>query len=103
MRSPPGFSAGKSTVWKLNKSLYGLKQASREWYKQVRAKLEGLGFTRSYFDHAIFYKIDEEGNRIILAVYVDDMLLVSKKLGTIVEVKGKVSKIWKMKDLGEAR
>ena len=56
MRYPPGYVslAPIRGVWRLLKSLYGLKQASLIWYNLLRKVLESLGFLRSEFDHAVF-------------------------------------------------
>ena len=79
MKCPPGFDPKDGTVWKLNKSLYGLKQSSRQWYKRLLRELHDLGFTRSHHDHAIFFK--REGDKyIICAVYVDDMLIAGNDI-----------------------
>jgi Reverse transcriptase (RNA-dependent DNA polymerase) len=44
MNLPPGFHK-PNVIWKLKRSLYGLKQASQEWYKTIHAKFEKLGLT----------------------------------------------------------
>ena len=103
MSPPPGFPpASDGYVWKLKKSLYGLKQASREWYKKVRTEFESLGFTRSQADHSVFHKI-VDGKLLIVAVYVDDMLILGKSTAHILALKGKLEETYEMTDLGEAR
>lgn len=46
-----GCKAPHGTVSKLEKALYDLKQAPRQWYKDLYAKLTGFGFKWSKFDH----------------------------------------------------
>jgi hypothetical protein len=48
IKKPQGFvvKGNKELVWKLKKSLYGLKQSPRMWYKKIDTYLLGLGFTR---------------------------------------------------------
>ena len=102
MKLPPGYDAQDGMVWKLKKSLYGLKQASRQWYKRLRQEFADLGFTRSQYDHAIFYK-NEGGVIIICAVYVDDMLIVCKDIVIVRRLKDSFKVRFEMTDLGEAR
>ena len=63
MSLPPGFhskgecdSASSTTprVCKLVKSLYGLRQASRQWYTKLLATIKELGFVQSHADHFLF-------------------------------------------------
>jgi len=54
MQPPPGFDVPKGMVLKLNKAVYGTKQGSCTWYKNVRAELEDMGYTCTKANHAIF-------------------------------------------------
>ena len=89
-------------VWLLHKVLYGLKQASREWYLKLREQLKGLGFKRSNIDHRVFTKIIDR-KLFIIAIYVDDFLLFSGRIDNIKAIKGELSKCFEMKDLREAK
>ena len=74
---PPGSSTPKGKVWKLNKSLYGLKQSGKNWYKLFTNvltsedfKFEQLGDDKCHFTRRI-------GNEItILFIYVDDIYCI---------------------------
>ncbi|KAJ3474089.1 hypothetical protein NLI96_g12655 [Meripilus lineatus] len=101
MEPPPGFPAPKNMVWCLRKSLYSLKQASREWYKAIRAEFEALGFTQSHSDHSVFHKY-EDGHLVIIAIYVDNMLLLSENLAAITKSKTELAAHYEMADMGEA-
>ncbi|THH04747.1 hypothetical protein EW146_g10096 [Bondarzewia mesenterica] len=95
-----GFKPTDGTVWKLNKSLYGLKQAGRVWYKRIRAEIESLGFTACVSDPCLFHKL--EGDKLTLvAVYVDDMVLASTSLADLEEVKNLFKKSFNITDLGD--
>ena len=56
MSQPKGFEeVGRGTlVAKLNKGLYGLKQAGREWYGMLHDFLISIGFRRTHADHSVF-------------------------------------------------
>lgn len=47
MRQPSGFEAGNDLVCKLNKAIYGLKQASRSWNMRFHTFITSIGFQRS--------------------------------------------------------
>ena len=71
---PPKEANLPGKLWKLNKCLYGLKDASRKWYFKVVNKLEELGFQKSFSDSGVFYLIKD--NKLIgfVALHVDDFL-----------------------------
>ncbi|RVW24034.1 Retrovirus-related Pol polyprotein from transposon TNT 1-94 [Vitis vinifera] len=103
MDPPEGFQdKGKAhMVCKLKKSIYGLKQASRQWYLKFHEILITFGFKENLVDQCIYLKIS--GSKIcIIVLYVDDMLLASNNMGMILETKQFLSKNFDMKDLGEA-
>ena len=75
---PPEASDGR-TLWKLNKVIYGLSDASRMWYLKVKEVLEQLGMKMSIYDEALFY-YKEVGNLCgLIAIHVDDFLHVGNK------------------------
>ncbi len=88
-------------VCKLKKSIYGLKQASRQWYLKFYEILITFGLKENLVDQCIYLKIS--GSKIcIIVLYVDDMLLASNNMGMIFETKQFLSKNFDMKDLSEA-
>ncbi|MCO5569008.1 hypothetical protein L7F22_022714 [Adiantum nelumboides] len=89
-------------VCKLNRSLYGLKQSSRQWYKKFDAFMLKHGYKRSHADHCLYIKCDEDGSPIILVLYVDDMLIAAKKKSTVDAFKEQLKSAFSMKDLGAA-
>src|SRR3954469_16452290 len=72
---PPGFEDSKSPnhVFKLKKSLYGLKQASRAWYERLSFFLLNNGYTRGQVDTTLFCKISKK-DILICQIYVDDII-----------------------------
>ena len=103
MSLPEGYQTSDSSyVCKLKKSLYGLKQASRQWNHLLTDKLIGFGFTQSKHDHCLFLK-HSASDFLALLVYVDDVLLVGTSSASIQEVKRFLDDQFTIKDLGEAK
>jgi len=100
MKIPPGQDRPEEHVWRLRKALYGLKQVSREWYTKVHKVMVGLGYKVSVADKYVFTRIDANGYLIIVAVYVDDLLFISKSLKFVESSKSEMSGHFEMKDLG---
>ena len=71
---PPKEAYQKGKLWKLIKCLYGLKDASRNWYDKVAKKLEKEGFKKSYYDNAIFFLIKDDKLVGMIGLHVDDFL-----------------------------
>ena len=103
MAQPQGFiKEGKENmVCMLKKSIYGLKQASRQWYIKFHDTITSFGFKENTVDRCIYLKIS--GSKFVfLVLYVDDLLIASSDLGLLSETKKYLSKNFEMKDLGEA-
>ena len=91
----------KALVYKMKKSMYGLKQSPRMWYQNFYTYMLGLGFTRSKEDHCVYFKLIGD-HLIYLVFYVDDMLLIGKNKEIIQDVKTDLSSKFDMKDIGVA-
>lgn len=76
LMQPEGFNDGTDRVYKLNKGLYGLKQASRSWNEKLNKFLENFGLKRINSDQCVYF-MDANGIIIILGIYVDDGILCS--------------------------
>jgi Reverse transcriptase (RNA-dependent DNA polymerase) len=87
-------SAGK--LYKLKKSLYGLKQSLREWLDGFRMVVYGMGYKQCSGDHTLFYK--HVGHRItILIVYIDDIVITGDDEKEILQLKGNLEKSLRLK------
>ena len=73
-------------VCKIKKSLYGLKQSPRKWYKKFDSFMVIQGYTRSEYDHCLYFKKLND-IFIILVLYVDNMLIVRKSMDEINRLK----------------
>ena len=104
MRQPERFDQKDKDryVCKLNRSLYGLKQSSRQWNKQFDDFITSLAFIRSKFDECVYFKyLGKEF--VYLLLYVDDILLAGNCSKVISKVKSEFNKEFEMKDLGAAK
>lgn len=98
---PEEFDDGSKKVCRLKKGIYGLKQASRVWNKKLDGVIKNLGLIKSKVDPCIYYKIDGKVI-LIIAVYVDDLLILYDDHHYNNKIKQKLKLNFKMKDLGEA-
>ena len=62
----------------LQKAIYGLVQAAREFWKKIVDKMQEGGFQLSKVDPCMLYREDERGVCIII-IFIDDMLIISKE------------------------
>ena len=86
---------------RLKKSIYGLKQASRQWYLKFDETVRSFGFEENVEDNCIYAKF-KNGKFIFLVLYIDDILLVSSDMSMLLETKSFLFSNFDMKDLGEA-
>ena len=84
MVQPPGFHSGTntSTICRLKKSLYALKQASRAWNVKITQQLRRMGFATSKSESSLFIRKGRLGPVSIL-LYVDDLVITGADLGEI--------------------
>ncbi|KAM2728531.1 hypothetical protein EV1_000013 [Malus domestica] len=103
MTQPEGFvsKSEKTKVCKLQRSIYGLKQASRSWNIRFDTEIKTFGFTQNEDDNCVYQKV--VGNAVVfLVLYVDDILLFGNDTAILSSVKVWLSKTFHMKDLGDA-
>ena len=80
MRAPPG------TVCQLLRSFYGLKQAPRNWNAHLHEFLVSSCFERSAYDSCLYTRM-YRGYVVVLAVFVDDVLIACANTHIITEIK----------------
>ncbi|KAL1198540.1 Retrovirus-related Pol polyprotein from transposon TNT 1-94 [Cardamine amara subsp. amara] len=105
MSLPQGYTPGPNEilppnpVCRLHKSIYGLKQASRQWNQSFTRVLLNNGFIQSKVDTTLFVKFTET-SFIALLVYVDDIASASNNPADLADLKKVLSNAFKIKDLG---
>ena len=100
MKIPPGQNRPEKHVWQLKKALYSLKQVSQEWYTKMHEVMVGLGYKISVANKCVFTCVDTNSHLIIVAVYIDDFLFISKSLKFVEFSKLEMSSYFEMKNLG---
>jgi hypothetical protein len=103
MTQPKGFvnpkHAGK--ICKLQKSINGLKQASRSRNLRFDEVVKGSGFIKNVEEPCVYKKVS--GSAVVfLVLYVDDILLFRNGIPMMEAIKSSLRKSFSMKDLGEA-
>jgi len=100
MKMPPGFySSTSNCVCQLCKSLYGLRQAPRQWFAKLSSKLENYGFGHSYANYSLFiYR--REDIFLGLLVYVDDIILSGNDASACQSFKKYLNECFHIRDLG---
>ncbi|GJX74858.1 retrotransposon protein, putative, ty1-copia subclass [Tanacetum coccineum] len=103
MEQPEGFVNPKypNRVCKLKRSIYGLKQASRQWNKRFDDEIKKFGFTQNRDEPCVYLKASGS-NVTFLILYVDDILIMGNNIPMLQDVKSYLGRCFAMKDLGEA-
>jgi hypothetical protein len=103
MKIPDGVPCDKpNLVCKLEKSLYGLKQASRKWYEKLTALLLKEGYSQSTSDYSLF-TLNKNNTFTILLVYVDDIILAGDSTAEFDRIKAVLDVAFKIKNLGQLK
>ncbi|CAI7730474.1 unnamed protein product [Closterium sp. NIES-53] len=105
LRRPPGFTGSfpPGTQWSLRRSVYGLRQAPREWHDTLRTTLAALGFAPSTADSSLFLHTDTLLPPFYILVYVDDLVFATADTAGLAHVKSELQKRHTCTDLGEMR
>ncbi|KAL0401508.1 UNVERIFIED_CONTAM: Retrovirus-related Pol polyprotein from transposon TNT 1-94 [Sesamum latifolium] len=104
MEQPDGFTqpGHEHLVCKLRKSLYGLKQSPRQWYKRFDSYMLQIDYKWCEYDYCVYAKSLDDGSFIFLLLCVDDMLIAAKNMHDVLGLKALLSQERDMKDLGAA-
>ncbi|KAD0371270.1 hypothetical protein E3N88_44371 [Mikania micrantha] len=101
MAQPPGFvnPSFPHHVCKLNKAIYGLKQASRAWYNELKSFLLSIGFKPTISDSSLF-TLHVDSHKLFVLVYVDDIIITGSSSTAIDRFILTLSSKFSLKDLG---
>ncbi|GJV97737.1 retrotransposon protein, putative, ty1-copia subclass [Tanacetum coccineum] len=87
-------------VCKLKRSIYGFKQASRQWNKQFDDEIKKFGFSQNRDEPCVYVKAS--GSYVtFLILYVDDILIMGNNIPMLQDVKSYLGRCFAMKDLGK--
>ena len=94
-----GVEVPDGKVIKLDKSLEGLKQSGRVWNKHISKAFKEFGLLPIPADSCVFVSSDKI---LIIALYVDDLIIFSSDKSRINDFKGYLLSQFKVRDMGEA-
>ena len=105
MELPLGFeeTLGKKKIFKLRKSLYGLKQSPLAWFEKFTKSIHNKGCMQNQANHTMLYKHAERGKVTILIIYIDDTIVTDNDVAEMQSLKDFLAKEFEIKDLGSLR
>ncbi|KAL4284533.1 hypothetical protein GQ457_16G014010 [Hibiscus cannabinus] len=103
IEQPPGYikQGHEDKVYCLKKALYRLKQAPRAWNTRIDEYFQKNGFIKSPYEHTLYTKKNEDGDIMIVCLYVDGMIFTGNNLGMFHDFKKAMTKEFEMTDIGE--
>ncbi|GJS23017.1 retrotransposon protein, putative, ty1-copia subclass [Tanacetum coccineum] len=102
IEQPKGFVNPKypNRVCKLKRSIYGLKQALRQWNKRFDDEIKKFGFTQNRDEPCV---LKASGSNVtFLILYVNDILIMGNHIPMLQDVKSYLERCFAMKDFGKA-
>ncbi|CAJ2677657.1 unnamed protein product [Trifolium pratense] len=102
VKQPQGFIVkGKEDhVLRLNKALYGLRQAPRAWNIRIDEFLNKIGYSKCTVEHGIYVKGSTQSKLCIVCLYVDDLLITGSDKREIERLTSQLSSEFEMTNLG---
>ncbi|GMF35814.1 unnamed protein product [Phytophthora fragariaefolia] len=97
-----GIENARNYVCRLDKAIYGLKQAANAWNKTIHRVFLKNGFKSCGADQCVYVKRTQNGF-VYVCLYVDDMIIAAKTHKEVQEVKEALKAAFKMKELGPAK
>ena len=77
LRAPPGYESktekGEEEILELHRAIYGLKQASASFWEAISSHLKSIGFVPMIGDPCLMKRVDDDGNMVLVCLYVDDV------------------------------
>lgn len=101
LKQPPGFQINNQ-VYRLKKSLYGLKQAARVWNSTIHQVFVENNFKQSQIDKCLYIK-HLDSNSCYIIIHVDDILIAGSDEDTVNQIRDKLSSKFQIKDLGQIK
>ncbi|KAJ0566228.1 putative RNA-directed DNA polymerase [Helianthus annuus] len=101
IEQPQGYiqKGEEKKVCHLKRALYGLKQAPRAWYSRIDAYFIQNKFKKCIYEHTLYIKDTNEG-KLVICLYVDDLILASSSMRLISDFKESMKKEFEMTDMG---
>lgn len=95
LKPAPGYG-NPGDVWKLKRSLCGLKQSPRFWNKRFLEFMTLTGLQTCQYDRSLFF---DQDRRLFVLVYVDDGLIIGKNIDEIDQILTKLKDEFEMREL----
>ncbi|CAL8080019.1 unnamed protein product [Prunus armeniaca] len=101
---PPNIpvTSKEGVVCKLRKSLYGLKQPPRAWFRRFAVSMKKFGYVQSNLDHTLFLK-RHKGKLTALIIYVDNMIVTGDDKPEMQNLQKYLASEFEMKSLGDLK
>ena len=97
---PPGYHNDKNTIWRLKAALYGMRQAGYYWYQEISTTLKEFQLIELKVGNGIFYQHLPNAQLLIIALYVDDLLILGSTREIIANFVQQLQTKYKLKHFG---
>ena len=102
MRLPAGCGDMRGEVVLLQRGVYGLRQAGRQWSLRLsRVLLQKIGMEQSKADPCVFRKVVDEEVTLIVCVHVDDLAVTAKSEDTFDALYAQLNEEFPVSDISD--